>query len=240
MYVGSKCKRQKAKDEILRPQLRMTTRKTTMNMTEREERREWERSDRETAKAYEGFRVYRDLGPNRSLAMAAEEVGKSLRLFKKWSTTHGWVKRAESYDEYMEYKSRDVVERKLEELNKAHLDMARSARESVMVPLNALLKRIEKINEDGTYSAEEFRAISIDKLINIARPYVKLALDVIRLERLLYGLPTHTIKAEGTIGHEVSHDIRVVNEFIESLPEEELLRIVRDSKKTKVKENGFT
>jgi len=208
-------------------------------MTNTEERKEWEKRGSETGKAYEGFRVYRDMGPGRSLSAASEKVGKSLRLFKKWSTTHGWVKRAEAYDEYMEHRSRDVVERKLEDVNHAHLDMAKSARESVMVPLNALLKRIEKINEDGNFSAEEFENIPVDKLINIARPYVKLALDVIKLERLLYGLPTQTIKTEGTIGHEVSHDIRVVNEFIESLPEEELLRIVRDSKKQNAKENGF-
>lgn len=169
-------------------------------MTEKNDRNEWEKRGSETGKAYEGFRVYRDMGPARSLSAAASHVGKSLRLFKKWSTVHGWVKRAEAYDEYMEHRSRDVVERKLEDVNHAHLDMAKSARESVMVPLQALLKRIEKINEDGNFSAEEFENIPVDKLINIARPYVKLALDVIKLERLLYGLPTQTIKTEGTIG----------------------------------------
>lgn len=192
----------------------------------------------ETGKAYEGFRVYRDMGPGRSLSKAAAELGKSVRLLKKWSTKHGWVKRAEAFDEHMERHSQQVVERKLEDLNHAHLDMAKSARESVMVPLYALLKRIEKVNEDGDFSSDDFENIPVEKLINIARPYVKLALDVIKLERLLYGLPTQTIKTEGTIGHEVSHDIRVVNEFIESLPEEELLRIVRDSKKQDAKENG--
>lgn len=218
---------------------RIGARDYKIKMTEMIEKKEWEKKDTETGKAYEGFRIYRDMGPARSLSAASEKVGKSLRLFKRWSTVHGWVKRAEAYDGYMEQKSRDVVETKLEDVNRAHLDMAKSARESVMVPLNALLKRIEKVNEDGTFSAEEFENIPVDRLINIARPYVKLALDVIKLERLLYGLPTQTIKTEGTIGHEVSHGIRVVNEFIESLPEEELLRIVRDSKKQNVKENGF-
>lgn len=208
------------------------------NNMEKVERKEWEKTETETSKAYEGFRVYRDMGPGRSLSQVADELGKSLRLLKKWSSQHSWVKRAEAYDEHMERHSQQVVERKLEDLNQAHLDMAKSARESVMVPLNALLKRIEKVNEDGNFSSEDFENIPVEKLINIARPYVKLALDVIKLERLLYGLPTQTIKTEGTIGHEVSHDIRVVNEFIESLPEEELLRIVRDSKKQSTQVNG--
>jgi hypothetical protein len=32
------------------------------------ERTEWERGERETARAYEAFTAYRDLGPSRSLA----------------------------------------------------------------------------------------------------------------------------------------------------------------------------
>lgn len=201
-------------------------------MSEREEgRKEWERGEGETAKAYEGFRAYRDLGASRSLTRVSEKIGKSLRLLKKWSRNHSWTRRALAYDEYIEKKSRGAYEMKLEEVNASHLDMVRSARESVMVPLRALLKRIERINKEGGGTIAEVENIPMDKLLSLARPYVKLALDVIKMERLLYGLPTQTIKTEGTIGHSVSHDIKIVNEYIESLPDEELLRIVRNTKK---------
>jgi len=69
-----------------------------------EERNEWERGEGETAKAYDAFREYRDLGSSRSLAKAAERVGKSGRLVKKWSRNHSWPARAQAYDEYMEKK----------------------------------------------------------------------------------------------------------------------------------------
>jgi len=195
------------------------------------ERKEWERGEGETARAYEAFREYRDLGSSRSLAKAAERVGKSGRLVKKWSRNHSWSARAQAYDEYIEKKRQGVYETKLGELNAAHLDMVKSARESVMVPLRALIKRIEKVGEESIGAAAEVENIPIEKLLSIVRPYVKLALDVIKMERLLYGLPTQTIKTEGTIGHNVSHDIKIVNEYIESLPDEELLRIVRNTKK---------
>lgn len=203
-----------------------------------EERKEWERGEGETAKAYEAFRIYRDMGAERSLSRAAEQIGKSVRLLKKWSSTHGWMRRVHAYDEYIDRKSQGVYERKLEEVNAAHLDMVRGARESVMVPLSALLKKIERVNRDGAGAIAEVENIPIDKLLGIARPYVKLALDVIKMERLLYGLPTQTIKTEGKIGHSVSHDIKIVNEFIESLPDEELLRIVRNTKSTSAGKNG--
>lgn len=196
-----------------------------------EERKEWERGEGETAKAYEAFKDYRDLGVSRSLSKVAERAGKSERLVKKWSRIHSWPERAQAYDEYLEKKRRGVYETKLGELNEAHLDMVKGARESVMVPLRALLKRIEKAGEESIGAAAEVENIPIEKLLSIVRPYVKLALDVIKMERLLYGLPTQTIKTEGTIGGSVSHDIKIVNEFIESLPDEELLRIVRNTKK---------
>ena len=214
-------------------------------MTEKEaakkmhmENKEWERVEGESAKSFEAFRKYRDMGVSRSLSKVSEEMDKSLRLLKRWSAAHRWVARVDAYDAYMEKKALDVYENKLEDVNEAHLDMVRSARESVMVPLRALLQRIDKLKESGGLTADEIKDIPTEKLLGIARPYVKLTLDVIKMERLLYGLPTQTIKTEGRVSHELSHDIKVVNEFVESLPDEELLRIVRDSKRRKRRRDG--
>jgi hypothetical protein len=209
------------------------------NMKEAVEiKKEWERREGETARAYEAFSAYRNKGPARSIAKASEVIGKSATVLKKWCAKHEWSKRAAAYDEYVEAKTKSALDRKLDEVNAAHLDMVRSARESVMVPLRALLKRIENENRERSETLAEIENIPAEKLLGIARPYVKLALDVIKMERLLYGLPTQTIKKEGMIGHSVSHDIRLVNEYIESLPDEELLRIVRNTKRPGTGKNG--
>lgn len=194
--------------------------------------KEWERVPGETQKAFEAFCIYRDMGASRSLQKVADRLGKCSRLIKKWSSQDGWVKRTTAYDDYMDRKARGVVESKLEDINSEHLNMIRGARESVMVPLQALLKRIDNASEKGGDPFSDFDDKPLDKLLDMARPYVKLVLDVIKLERLMYGLPTETIKAEGTIGHEVSHDIRVVNEYIESLTEDELVRIINDARRS--------
>jgi len=198
----------------------------------------WEMGEGETAKAYEAFSAYRDLGAGRSLAKAAAKVGKSERLMKKWSARHEWGTRARAYDEYLEGRSRGAYESKLVEVNTAHLDMVRSAREAVMAPLSSLLARIEKLKGEGAGTLAGAEDIPLDKMMTIARPYIKLAIDVIRIERLLYGLPTQSVKTEGNIGHSVSHDIRIVSEYIESLPDEELLRIVKNTKRRAGRNGG--
>ena len=48
----------------------------------------WFRLKGESRKAYEAFAVYRDLGAARSQAKAAERLGKSLELMKRWSAKH--------------------------------------------------------------------------------------------------------------------------------------------------------
>lgn len=58
----------------------------------------------ETDRAYAAFCSYRDLGPTRSLAKAAEVFygGKTrakVVQFENWSSTHGWVQRATVWDE---------------------------------------------------------------------------------------------------------------------------------------------
>jgi hypothetical protein len=89
----------------------------------------WERQDRESIKAYKAFCVYRDLGYNRSLQEAMNELrqnrGKTPvnvrqkndpRLLERWSSKYRWVSRAEAYDEYLEGMERKERERKRKEL----------------------------------------------------------------------------------------------------------------------------
>jgi hypothetical protein len=65
----------------------------------------WERQPSETGRGFEAFRIYRDLGPTRSLSRAAgafytAEVPKphQIRQLKEWSRRNMWVARAEAWD----------------------------------------------------------------------------------------------------------------------------------------------
>ena len=62
----------------------------------------WGRARDESAKAYAAFVVYRDLGPERSLRVAAGRLGKSARLLKRWSSRHRWQERVASWETQQE------------------------------------------------------------------------------------------------------------------------------------------
>ena len=49
----------------------------------------WERQPHESAKAYEAFCSYRDMGSSRSTAKVQQEIGKSKRLIDRWSSQMG-------------------------------------------------------------------------------------------------------------------------------------------------------
>jgi hypothetical protein len=61
----------------------------------------WEQQPRESARAYQGFVVYRDLEASRSLRKVAAQLQKNVSLVERWSRTHDWVVRAHAYDTHM-------------------------------------------------------------------------------------------------------------------------------------------
>lgn len=53
----------------------------------------FERQPRESAKAFAAFSLYRDMGPEPSLAAVAEKLGKSKTTIAKWSRNYHWQDR---------------------------------------------------------------------------------------------------------------------------------------------------
>ena len=74
----------------------------------------WEKREGETAKAFEAFTAYRDLGPSRSLSKAAEvyygRSGASLGHLERWSSEHEWVRRSAAYDAHLDQQRLEVIE----------------------------------------------------------------------------------------------------------------------------------
>jgi len=59
----------------------------------------WERQENESAKAYEAFREYRDMGSQRSFDKVGQKLVKSRQLLSRWSSQYDWVKRVEAYED---------------------------------------------------------------------------------------------------------------------------------------------
>jgi hypothetical protein len=83
---------------------------------------------RETSKALEAYKCYRDLGPCRSTAKVGQLFGKSKRLIDRWCSAHAWVKRVAAYErEQAEIAAREEAERR-RRAREERLQVARGAR----------------------------------------------------------------------------------------------------------------
>lgn len=84
----------------------------------------WDRQDKETAKAYRAFCVYRDMGIERSIQKAADQFyGRDAaepRQLEVWSVRNTWVRRVEAYDDWLEARARVEAENEIIEMRKRH------------------------------------------------------------------------------------------------------------------------
>ena len=57
-----------------------------------------ERTENESAPAYEAFKTYCEMGGERSLAKVGRKVGKAAKLIERWSARHDWKARSALWD----------------------------------------------------------------------------------------------------------------------------------------------
>lgn len=58
----------------------------------------WERQPEESARAFQAFAAYRDMGAERSTAKVARALGRTKALCDRWSSRWGWVARVDAWD----------------------------------------------------------------------------------------------------------------------------------------------
>ena len=88
-------------------------------------RRIWNKRPRETQKSYEAFKIYRDMGPTRSLARLGRELAKSKQNFDRWSVSNEWVKRVTAYDHYLDLKAQEAALDEAQEAARRHIRLGK-------------------------------------------------------------------------------------------------------------------
>jgi hypothetical protein len=84
----------------------------------------WEKLTGESAQAFQAFALYRDMGPDRSLAKVAKELGKSSTIVERWSARDAWVVRVEAWDVEQDRLWRQQQLNSRREVGKRHLRIA--------------------------------------------------------------------------------------------------------------------
>ena len=117
--------------------------------------------EKEGAKAYQAFTVYRDLpADERSLTAVSQRLGKAKSLCARWSTQFRWVERATAWDVREDELKRKRRAQEREKMFERQLQQDRIAAQALMVPITALAKRAQK--------GEPFAGASDTQLAKIA------------------------------------------------------------------------
>ena len=83
----------------------------TMTVTTKPEKAlPFEQQPREGNKPYEAFRVYLELGPERSLEAVRVKCGKCARLIQRWSGKFDWPGRVKAYHAHLAEVERKAIE----------------------------------------------------------------------------------------------------------------------------------
>lgn len=135
----------------------------------------WDRRPRESAPAYEAFRLYRDMGVNRTQRGVATEVDKRPSLIAKWNKMWDWEIRVRAYERYLE-----IIEEK---------EFERVKRESV----RRQAKLGQKLQQIADTRAQQFIESPALQATLTAADMSKLAKDGVNIERLAHGNSTANV-----------------------------------------------
>lgn len=147
----------------------------------------WEKRKDESAKAFAYYAMYRDLGPERSLAKVAQAIHEtttrkatvdSLRtLLGKYSRDYGWVDRCEAYDMELDRRRREALE----------TEQIKAARAQATAGGHMLAKGLARIA--GTDKVKAIDAGELD-----ASDAVRMVEVGTRVQRLGLGMATDLVK----------------------------------------------
>lgn len=163
----------------------------------------WDRQAKETARAFEGARLYFDQGPDRSLARVAEVLGKSLSLVKRWSGAHAWPARAAAFDLHMREVEQQALEeetrRRGEEKAAEWAERLEALRETEWRTSQAMLERVATmlkfpLEQQEVLGGQDGKSVTIIKPVKwTGSDAAKLGLAASKLARLATGAETDRV-----------------------------------------------
>lgn len=162
--------------------------------------RMWEQQPGETDKAYNAFKMYYEMGYKRSFKKVAMALGsRSANYIGEWAIRYQWKERIRAWDsEKMreEDESRRELIRSTTELQLKQINSMRSV---MSLPLTILSKRLKKDSDGKVQAYEDLDNLTTIQLFEMVLTSGKSLESMIKVERLLLGVPTDISKTETTI-----------------------------------------
>lgn len=150
----------------------------------------WHRQPTETPLAYSYFRVYREMGVERSLRSAGKQTNTSQQYMSKLANMHDWAHRAQQYDIHIDNIVSKNRANSINEVKERHLQTARELMQAGRDELIILANRIKYLNEvEGMTRAPILKPAEILALIK----------EGAHLERLVMGDSTENVQVTTTV-----------------------------------------
>lgn len=98
----------------------------------------WDRQQKESAKAFEAFSIYLNLGSERSITKVAQELNKTRALIGRWSSEWGWQERVRAWDNHLQREAHKDAVKKVRDMNARHEKMALAIQGAAMEALKKM------------------------------------------------------------------------------------------------------
>ena len=131
----------------------------------------WERQPGESAKAFEAFVLYRDMGTSRSTRKVSQQLSKSKVLIDRWSSANKWVERVSAWDSEQDRITREKQIEDIAKMRSRHTKLA----ESMLLKAAKALQKLQP---------EDMNSNNITRMVDVAT----------QLERLSRGDTTDSIE----------------------------------------------
>lgn len=132
-------------------------------MTEPTKTEAWERQPGETDKQWRAFKVFRDMGEDRTIKKTAEKLGTHISLMDRWSAKNAWLARARGFDDWADQQLKREMQRGINRMAHRHATVAQSL-------LGKAIQKLQGLNGETMTTQEMLQT-------------VRLAVDVERLSR---------------------------------------------------------
>jgi hypothetical protein len=171
------------------------------------DRRPWERMETETSKSFAAFSLYRDLGPERSIAEAyrqwVQDSSKRApqRFFVLWASEFRWRERAQAYDDHCERLKLKEREASIQEAAKRHVKQLRN--------FGAVLNKFEQILMRKMESNPDMKGVRLADLMNAAVRGASIIPRLQEAEMTALGKPNR-VELTGKDGGPIAQTIRYI------------------------------
>lgn len=98
----------------------------------------WEQQPGESAKAFEAFAIYRDMGAERSLRKLTQQLHKNLTTIRDWSVKWNWQERVRAYDRDLDRQAHAQAVREVRSMTNRHIRIAMQLQAKALQALEQL------------------------------------------------------------------------------------------------------